>query len=353
MSRFLQLHCLTAYPPSCCNRDDTGRPKTAIYGGVQRLRLSSQALKRAIRTSDAMQSALEGRSGIRSRRFGDEVLRHLQAKGAGEDLARETAARIASIFGRVDESSGDVGIAQLAFISPEERRAALELADRALAQGGIGETAAELGRQVLRTADSSVDLALFGRMLADSPQYSRQAAVQVAHAITTHEAAAEDDYVAGVDDLAGPEDSGAGFLGVSGFGSGIFYVYAVVEITRLIDNLEGDRGLAAAAVSAFSRALATASPGGKRSAFAHNVRASHIRAEGGSVQPRSLATAFLDPVSGGGLLSASVGRLRQAARSLDNAYGPSADEIAEMDMAAGEGSLDKVAEFAAGQVRHG
>ena len=353
MSRFLQLHCLTAYPPSCCNRDDAGRPKTAVYGGVQRLRLSSQSLKRAVRMSDAMRSALEGRSGIRSRRFGEEVLRHLEAKGADRELARGTAARIASIFGRVDESSGDVGIAQLAFISPEERGAALELADRALEDRGIEGTAAELGRQVLRTADSSVDLALFGRMLADAPRYSRQAAVQVAHAITTHEAHAEDDSVAGVDDLPDPEDTGAGFLGVAGFGSGIFYLYAVVEITRLIGNLEGDRELAAVAASAFTRALATASPGGKRTAFAHNVRASYVRAEGGSVQPRSLACAFLDPVSGGGLLPASVERLRQAARSLDDAYGAAADDIAEMDVAAGDGTIDGMAGFAADQVRHG
>ena len=77
MSRFVQMHILTAYPPSNPNRDDLGRPKTAIIGGVSRMRISSQALKRAIRTDDAFRSALTGNLGERTQRMGDKIREHL------------------------------------------------------------------------------------------------------------------------------------------------------------------------------------------------------------------------------------------------------------------------------------
>ena len=93
MSRFLQMHILTAYPPSNPNRDDLGRPKTAIIGGVPRLRISSQALKRAIRTSEVFRSALEGHLGARTQRMGDIVRQHLIDTGADEDTALRIARR--------------------------------------------------------------------------------------------------------------------------------------------------------------------------------------------------------------------------------------------------------------------
>ena len=77
MSRFLQLHLLTFFPPANLNRDDTGRPKTAIVGGATRLRLSSQALKRAWRTSEIFAASLAGHMGQRTQRLGEVVLKHL------------------------------------------------------------------------------------------------------------------------------------------------------------------------------------------------------------------------------------------------------------------------------------
>ena len=46
---YVDIHVLQTVPPSCVNRDDTGSPKTAIYGGVRRARVSSQSWKRAVR----------------------------------------------------------------------------------------------------------------------------------------------------------------------------------------------------------------------------------------------------------------------------------------------------------------
>ena len=99
MSRFIQLHLLTSYPPSNLNRDDLGRPKTAVMGGKTRLRISSQSLKRAWRTSDLFTEALNGHIGTRTKGMGTEVYNTLIKKGAAEKKAKEWAKQIAGVFG--------------------------------------------------------------------------------------------------------------------------------------------------------------------------------------------------------------------------------------------------------------
>lgn len=353
MTRFVQLHFLTAYPPSNPNRDDQGRPKTAFYGGVPRLRLSSQSLKRAARLSDAMTQTLEGHMGERTQRLGEEVLRHLAGKGASDKQAGEIAKEIADTFGKLDEvaitkNPAQVRIRQLAFISPEERNAAFEWADRMLA----GEKAPDnLKALVLRTADGAVDVAMFGRMLADDPEFNREAAVQLSHAITTHKAIVEDDWYTAVDDLKRPaEDAGAGFVGEAGFGSGVYYLYACVDTKLLVSNLAGDRDLARLAMAAAAEAFATSSPSGKRNSYSHHTRAGYIRAESGTQQPRSLASAFLKPVSGDNLMGASVVALENMARKFDQAYGPQADSHVTMNVEEGEGDFASIKSFVSRQI---
>ena len=353
MTRFVQLHFLTAYPPSNPNRDDQGRPKTAIYGGATRLRLSSQSLKRAARLSDAMKEALKGHMGERTQRLGEEVLRHLVGKGANDKRAGEIAKTIADIFGKLDEAAikknpMNVRIRQLAFISPEERKTAFEWADRMLS----GEEAPDnLKELVLRTADGAVDVAMFGRMLADDPEYNREAAVQLSHAITTHRTIVEDDWYTAVDDLKQPaEDAGAAFVDEASFGSGVYYLYACVDTGLLVENLDGDRDLAQLAISAVAEAFATSSPSGKRNSFSHHTRAGYIRAESGSQQPRSLASAFLKPVTGDDLMGASVLALEEMARKFDEAYGPQCDSHVTMNVEEGEGDLAAIKSFAFQQV---
>ena len=204
-------------------------------------------------------------------------------------------------------------------------------------------------KRVLRKADGAVDVAMFGRMLADAPEYNREAAVQVGHAITTHRAQSEDDWFAAVDDLNKREDTGAGHLGESAFGSGVFYLYVCVDVNLLIENLEGDRALAERGMGALVRALATATPRGKQNSYAHHPRAMYIRAEKGNVQPRDLSGAFFKPVSGD-LEQASIENLEMLAEQFDRAYGPSAGETLVMDVRAGRGALDEIADFASGAV---
>ena len=353
---FVQLHFLTVYPPSNPNRDDMGRPKTAVYGGVHRLRLSSQSLKRAARLSPAMSEALKGNMGERTQRLGDEVMEHLRERGADDGKAREIAKQVAEVFGKLDteaekKNPDHVRIRQLAFISPDERRAAMEMAEQVLAGESLDKEARNRGQKILRAADGAVDLAMFGRMLADAPDFNREAAVQVSHAITTHQAEVEDDYYTAADDLKKPaEDMGAGFVGEAGFGSGVYYLYVCIDTARLVKNLAGDRELAQKAMEAVTEAFATASPSGKRNSYSHHTRASYIRAEIGDQQPRSLAAAFLNPVGAEDILGESINRLRKTADTIDKAYGASVDESAEMDLVGGSGTLAEIKAFVARQV---
>ncbi len=344
MSRFLQLHFLTFYPPSNLNRDDTGRPKTAVIGGSTRLRISSQALKRAWRTSELFAEKLEGHLASRTQRLGDDVMAHLIEGGMDKPKAIEAARKIAGVFGKIKEQSDKneahpARIEQLAFVSPEERAAALALADRALAGEDISPKAADL----LGHTDQAADLAMFGRMLAADPDYNREAAVQVAHAFTTHKVSVEDDFYTAVDDLkSSTEDAGAGFIGETGFGAGVFYLYACIDRALLTRNLGGQAGLAADAVASLLEAAATIAPGGKQNSFASRARAHYVLAERGSAQPRTLAAAFTksvekDPVQG------SVKALRDWRDALDVAYG---DQTERAEMLVGEsGSLAELLAF--------
>ena len=350
MNRFVQMHILTAYPPSNPNRDDLGRPKTAIIGGVSRMRISSQSLKRAIRTDDAFRSALTGNLGERTQRMGDKVRSHLLEQGASEDKALEIARNIAALFGKIkgEKDANPAYTEQLAFISPEERAAAFDLAEKALS----GETLPkekELAKQVLSTADGAVDIAMFGRMLADNPDFNRDAAVQVAHAFTTNRVDIEDDYYTAVDDLkTSEEDAGAGFIGEAGFGAGVFYLYICVNRELLLKNLSGDRDLAGRALSALVRAAATASPSGKKNSFANHVRAEYLLLERGDGQPRSLASAFTKPVGSGNQLAESVKALKKQRTAFEKTYGKDWDTDKELRVGEEDSAtLDELAAFAA------
>jgi CRISPR-associated protein Cas7/Cse4/CasC subtype I-E len=213
---------------------------------------------------------------------------------------------------------------------------------------------AELKKMVLRRADGAADIAMFGRMLADDPEFNRDAAVQESHALTTHQALVEDDFYTAVDDLkTASEDAGAGFVGDAGYGSGVYYLYACIDVGLLVENLEGDRDLAACAAAALAEAFAVSTPSGKRNSFAHQTRAGVIRAEAGAQQPRSLAGAFFKPIEGDDLMAGSADALTAMADQLDAAYGDCAEKTQQMNVAQRQGSLAEITEFVRGQVLHG
>lgn len=352
MSDFLQLHLLTVYGPSNLNRDDTGRPKSVTFGGVPRLRISSQSLKRAWRTSEVFKDKLEGHLASRTQRLGKDVFDRLRSGGMDEDKAQEAARDIAGVFGKIKGSKDPdpTYIEQLAFVSPEERKRAFELADDALARTQAGEPVPEpKAEDLLQRVDTAADIAMFGRMLADKPKFNREAAVQVAHAITTHRAIAEDDYYTAVDDLKSrdePDDAGAGFVGVQEFGAGVFYLYICVDRQLLRRNLDGSDSVASASLAALIEAAATVAPGGKQASFASRARATYALGERGPNQPRSLAAAFLKPVAGSDQANDSITALESFRDRLDAAYGTGSDDRYELNCESGDGTLRELLAFA-------
>ena len=323
MTTFLQLHLLTAYPPACLNRDDLNRPKTAVMGGVPRLRVSSQSLKRAWRTSEQFEAALKGHVGTRTKLKGVHIYERLTGAGVKEKDAKEWAQAIAGRFGKLkgkkeDKPLNDLEIEQLAHFSPEEEMAIGALVDK-VAAAGRKPTEEEL--DLLRKQHTAADIALFGRMLADSPGFNTEAACQVAHAITVHRAAVEDDFFTAVDDLnTREEDAGSAHMGEQGFGAGLFYSYICVNCDALRDQLGAE--LAGKAIGALTEAAATVAPTGKQNSFGSRAWAYYALAERGSRQPRALSLAFMKPVSdyGDGMLANAVQALEDMRDNLDKVY---------------------------------
>ncbi len=352
MPRFTQIHLLTSYPPANLNRDDLGRPKTAVMGGYQRLRVSSQCLKRNWRISDVFEGAVAGRVGTRTKRQGPKVYERLVEGGFDEKTALGITKSIVAKFGDIE---GDKKLhlhKQVVHYSPSESRAIDDLVDTLVADGRE-PTDEEL--ELLQEHHKAVDIAMFGRMLAASPQYNTEAAVQVAHALTVHEAAVEDDFFTAVDDLNdGREDSGSAHMGNTGFGAGLFYTYVCVDRAQLLENLQGDQELCDAALTGLIEAAAKVAPSGKQNSFASRAYASYVRVEHGDQQPRSLSVAFLEPVRAerdgrGDMLANAVAKLEETRTNIDRVYGACADSSYVLNAAAGEGAFDELAAFVRGE----
>lgn len=377
MTTFLQLHVLTTYAASNLNRDDTGRPKTLNFGGVDRLRISSQSLKRALRTSDVFCEAIGGGPGLttghiatRTQNLVTRMVEHLTAS----EISQEEAIQLVSkVLAKAKAKSGDAeddvaddekpgkGKAkgkkdskklvigslngekgresetnELVSLSPAE----LDRADKIAGRLAKGETVDPKDAVVLLQQPRAADIALFGRMLADNPLYNVEAAAQVAHAFTTHKVGVEDDFYTAVDDLT--NNRGAGFIGVQEYGAGVFYLYVCLDADQLVRNLANDKALAGTTAEAFVEAIATVSPKGKQNSFASRAYASFALGEMGSRTPRSLAAAFVKPIGADGendFDAASKDRLVKLRDKFDTVYGKcwTKDEI--VDVAAGTGSL--------------
>ncbi len=340
---FLQLHFLTPYAPSNLNRDDLGRPKTALFGGSQRLRVSSQSLKRAWRTSAVFETELAEHIGTRTKRFGDVVLPIL-SKVLDEKKAKKLASMLAEQFGAVKEEG--LRTEQLAHITPEEKRHLEALAGTLASEGGREPTKDELAGLVGH-AKGAADISLFGRMLAAKTEFNVEAACQVAHAISIHKVAIEDDYFTAVDDLKTDEDdAGAAHVGTQEFASAVLYHYVCIDRGLLAENLGGDEALVQKTLRALGEACLTVAPNGKQNSFASRSRAHFVLVERGSGQPRSLASAFLKPVGGDDLLAEGVKALQSIREKLAKIYEDEAPSRS-FDVLAGEGTKREVLDFLA------
>lgn len=343
MSQFIQLHILTSYAPSNLNRDDLGRPKTAIMGGFERLRISSQSLKRHWRTSELFNIALSGNIGIRTKKFGLQLYDALIEGGVSEKNAKNWVGLIIEQYGKIKKDS--IETEQLVHISHLEKSLAFDLINL-LIKEQREPTKQEL--ESLKTINTSVDIALFGRMLASAPKYNIEAACQVAHAISVHSTVIEDDYFTAVDDLNnGETDTGSAHIGEAGFAAALFYSYICINKTQLIESLDGNEELANKAIQALTEVAIKVSPTGKQNSFASRAYASYVLAEKGSYQPRSLSVAFLKPIDDEDMEKAAINALKFRMENFDKVYGTCAESRYQLNAVQGEGSLSGLLQFVA------
>ncbi|MBN9494865.1 type I-E CRISPR-associated protein Cas7/Cse4/CasC [bacterium] len=318
----LELHILQNFAPANLNRDDTGSPKTCDFGGVRRGRISSQAIKRAIRYQFREHQFPLVASGERSKRLRNEVAKALAGRRDQSDAknAFDAAMAILGILSeeRGDAEESDIRTEVLVFASPTQIAAISDVCDgqwdelqaihQKLWPSGKTKKPSKDGAKKMGSADlkgalwdaidsaRSADLALFGRMLADLPKGNIDAASQVAHAISTHAISAEFDYYTAVDDLKPEDTAGADMIGTVEFNSACYYRYANIDLGQLRKNLDGDAELAAATVDAFLAASRDAIPTGKQNSFAAQNPPSLLFAVLRDRGAWSLANAFLKPV---------------------------------------------------------
>jgi CRISPR system Cascade subunit CasC len=368
MTELLELHILQNFAPSNLNRDDTGSPKDCMFGGSRRARISSQALKRSMRTYVRENELLpEGHLAERSRRFNRTIVSTLVERGRdAETAAKVVEAALGGMGLKIDEKENRTEY--LIFLGSSELAQITELIDQNwdnLSAVAVDKKAKkkdlsaavpdELRKALNRTirargeGGDAVDVALFGRMLADKPDKNQDAACQVAHAISTHKVEKEFDYYTAVDDLLDPsEDAGAGMLGTVEYNSACFYRYMTIDLARLKANLSGDEELLRKGLEAFLKAAVLAIPTGKQNSFAaHNPPSFIALRHRKNGPPINLANAFEEPVWLGGsnkdrsFSAASARKLAEHWESLDGFYGNGGD--------AAYWSVDKDCGFSKGQ----
>ena len=259
-----------------------------------------------------------------------------------DDLAIKWAEKIANAS--LDKESGKVKSDQLVHVSHDE----IEIIDKYItdiAESGKkpDKESKDIWMDLTCNPTSDVDIALFGRMIAKVPKNSVEAAVQVAHPITIHPVVVEDDYFTAVDDLnRHEEDAGAGYLGTIEYGAGVFYLYVCINRELLIENLGGNEELATKAIKALIECVAKIGPKGKQATFGSRVYASYMMVEQGNQQPRSLAAAFIAPMSSENYVLEGIEKLSKEKMRLEDIYGKCSDIVSEFNVPEGTGKLDDI-----------
>lgn len=360
---FVQIHMLQSVPPGNLNRDESGQPKKCIFGGVTRSRISSQCLKRNMRRSSYFEDAFGEALGKRTKYLPELVARALDDLGGiPEDEFDGIKAGLASLFKKEakeeeedaegGESEGDGLTPQLVFFNPLFAKRIAELvvqfkksnaeaykvfigAKSKSSKDEAKKPIAAFVQQAFEARESvSIDVGLFGRMTTSDLVKDVEAACQVAHAISTHEALIESDYFTAMDDLkesfakTQTEAKGAGFLGRGDtetfFTSAVYYKYLNIDGKALLKNVHGqDVDQVCRAIGVMVEAAALAGPTGKQNSFAAHSAPELILVElSEKRQPISYANAFLKPVEGKDLMRESAVALSDYCGSVAAAFAP-------------------------------
>lgn len=332
---YLDINILQTVPSSNINRDDTGSPKTAIYGGVTRSRVSSQSWKRAIRLGFQEDSRdAKWLKGFRTLKGVQLLIKKIQEldNTISDDDALEKAKAVFAAAGiklKKDKDTGKYLTGALFLISNGQLE---KIAKIALDSDGIDkETGKEIKKALME--EQSLDLALFGRMVADNPDLNVDASSQVAHAISTHEITPEFDFYTAVDDVKKEGSSGSAMLGTIEYNSSTLYRYANVNVLDLMHNL-GNEDLTLEGIKLFIKEFIMTMPTGKENTFANKTLPQYVMVNVRDDTPVNLVSAFETPVeSKGGYVQKSINRLKdEYNRTLKYVDKPAFDiELADSD----------------------
>lgn len=321
----IELHAIQTFGPSNLNRDDTGNPKEGLFGGVRRARISSQCAKRAIRMSDIFENEIGVPTGTRTKALIQQLTNRLVEADMDEGEAQAAATEVMNeVFAKADKKDPKK-TSVLVYISADELNL---LVDYILAAREQGDFPANMKKDLtkhLKDRRLAPDIALFGRMLAEHPDLSVDAACQVAHALSTHAVhTAEFDYYTAVDDLTPEEESGAGMLGLVAFNSATYYRCVRIDWEQLVTNLNGDVALASQTVSGFMKAFALVVPSGMRNSFINQHAPDFLMAVvRHNNDGQSLDNAFEKPVRAdrnGGHAAGSIKALSEYWEQVDRAF---------------------------------
>lgn len=330
MTTFIDFHALHTLAPSNVNRGEDGAPKSAVFGGVRRQRISSQALKAAQRKAfgDHMEAS---DLGVRTKRVVELAARKVveldpsvpeeQALAWAEAAFAKAGIKIAAPKKpKADEDAKKPAAGYLMFLGNHQIE---RFAQKLIEYGDEGFSTKKEAQQIL-DSEHSVDVALFGRMVADDASLNVDAAVQMAHGLGVHSAEPDFDFYTAVDDLQRQdEETGAGMMGTIEMMSSTIYRYATINVDLLISNL-GSKVAAARAVKAFATTYVETLPSGKQNTFASHTLPEVVAIAVRDRRPVSYVNAFETPVAAAEaedrrLLAAQ--RMADEAQSVESTYG--------------------------------
>jgi CRISPR system Cascade subunit CasC len=318
--KHLELHIIQSVPVACLNRDDLNSPKTAVFGGVQRARVSSQSWKRAIREM-AKEISPQHFCGERTRLMYDPLVKKMEAAGLIPADAEEGAKQIIDALVKLDTKSTDkVKSKTLYFMSPLELQT---LAQTYAVKKDAKQSLKAIDAKALKDA---ADIALFGRMVASDHSLTVEAASMFSHALSTHKVDNEIDFFSAVDDLQPKEESGAGMTGTLEFNSATYYRFAALNLDMLSDaeHLGSmTREERQNVVGTFIEATIKAIPGARKNTMNGNTLPVYVfgvvREKGHPIQ---LVNAFENPIrSSQGYVARSIELLKTEYTKLCDTWG--------------------------------
>lgn len=316
----IELHMLQSFPVNCLNRDQFGSPKSTVFGGVPRARISSQCWKRAVRLMARDENKMF--SGNRSRFFFNRLEKIFVTLGHSEEDAQKFVQHI--IEGNTPKKKKNFSVDAAYYFSDSELKAA---AGAYLSSNDKKEQIAAVMKALKGITRDGIDIAFFGRMVADS-DLTLEGAAMFSHAISVNRVDNDLDFFTAVDDLRPKEKTGSAHMGDIEFNTACYYRYVALNLDLLADSdhlgalSPEDRR---SAVATFLRACAMAIPAARKNSMLANTLPGFILGIARKGAPLSLANAFETPVKGVSPLTKAKEEMMNHWKNLRELYGISVE----------------------------